>query len=46
MPKTKMQSILLLGMHYAGKSTIGRDIAKILGFKFFDCDIEIEKVYK
>lgn len=45
MPKTKMQGILLIGMPYVGKSTIGRKIAGILGFKFFDGDTEIEKVY-
>ncbi len=44
MAKSKMQGILLIGMPYVGKSTIGRKIAKELGFKFFDGDEEIEKI--
>ena len=43
MPKAKMQGILLIGMPYVGKSTIGKKVAEILGFKFFDGDEEIEK---
>lgn len=38
-----MQGILLIGMPYVGKSTIGRKVAQTLGFSFFDGDHEIEK---
>lgn len=44
MSRTYMQGILLIGMPYAGKSTIGRKVAKELGFEFFDGDTEIEKI--
>ena len=40
-----MQGILLIGMPYVGKSTIGRAIAKILGFGFHDGDDYIEKIH-
>lgn len=40
-----MKGILLTGMPYSGKSTVGRKVAKILGFRFFDGDDEIEKLY-
>jgi len=40
-----MPGILLVGMPYSGKSTIAKKIASILGFKFFDGDVEIEKAY-
>ena len=43
MKKADMQGILLIGMPYVGKSTIGRQVAKALGFDFFDGDDEIEK---
>lgn len=38
-----MQGILLIGMPGAGKSSLGKRVAEILGFKFFDGDTEIEK---
>ena len=37
------KSIVLVGPMGAGKTTIGRQIAKVLGRKFFDSDKEIEK---
>lgn len=37
------QSIVFVGMMGCGKSTIGKKIAKILNFTFFDSDQEIEK---
>jgi len=37
------KSIVLVGPMGAGKTTIGRQIAKALGRKFFDSDKEIEK---
>ncbi|MBI1936349.1 threonine synthase [Candidatus Woesearchaeota archaeon] len=43
MPKTKFPGILMIGMPYVGKSTIGRIVADRLGFSFFDGDEEIEK---
>jgi len=36
------QSIFLVGMMGAGKTTIGRELAKRLGRRFVDCDHEIE----
>ncbi len=40
-----MQGILLVGMPGAGKSTIGRSVAGLLGLPFIDGDSEIEKVH-
>ncbi|HJL96412.1 MAG TPA: shikimate kinase [SAR86 cluster bacterium] len=37
------KSITLIGMAGAGKSTIGRSLAKLLGFKFLDGDVIIEE---
>jgi shikimate kinase len=40
-----MQGILLVGMAGSGKSSIGRKVAGLLGFRFIDGDEEIEKKY-
>jgi shikimate kinase len=36
--------VYLIGMPGAGKSTLGRELATILNYAFFDLDAEIEKV--
>ncbi len=38
-----MQGILLIGMPGVGKSAIGKKVAEMLGFSFYDGDAEIEK---
>lgn len=40
-----MQSIVLIGMPGAGKTTIGRALAEKLGKRFIDLDETIEKLY-
>ena len=40
---TQPTSIFLIGMMASGKSTIGRALARTLGWPFFDVDREIEK---
>lgn len=37
--------ILLAGVACVGKTTIGRQLAEVAGFQFFDLDGEIEKYY-
>ncbi|THF62970.1 shikimate kinase [Pseudothauera nasutitermitis] len=37
-----MDRIILIGMMGAGKTTIGRELAKRCGMRFVDCDHEIE----
>ncbi len=38
-----ISNIILIGPMGAGKTTIGRQIARVLGFEFFDSDREIEE---
>lgn len=40
-----MEKIFLIGFMAAGKSTIGRELANILGWNFFDVDAVIEKKF-
>jgi shikimate kinase len=37
-------NVFLIGMMGAGKTTVGRELAKKLGYRFFDTDVLIEKV--
>jgi len=37
-----MKSITIIGMTAAGKSTMGKELSKILGYKFKDLDHEVE----
>jgi shikimate kinase len=39
----KMRSLVLVGLMGAGKSSVGRRLAQVIGFDFVDADTEIEK---
>ena len=39
-------SISLIGMAGAGKSSVGRELAKILGFRLIDSDALIEEQHR
>ena len=39
---TNAQNIFLIGPMGSGKTTIGKQLAKILGLDFYDCDQELE----
>ena len=41
-----MKNIVLIGMPGAGKSTVGVELAKSLGFGFLDSDLLIQEKYK
>ncbi|MCW8926588.1 MAG: shikimate kinase AroK [Xanthomonadales bacterium] len=38
------QNIFLIGPMGSGKTTIGRQLAKLLGLTFYDCDHELERL--
>lgn len=38
------QNIFLIGPMGSGKTTIGKQLAKLLGLDFYDCDHELEKL--
>ena len=38
------QNIFLIGPMGSGKTTIGKQLAKILGLEFYDCDHELEQL--
>mgnify|MGYP001826521811 CR=1 FL=1 len=38
------QNIFLIGPMGSGKTTIGRQLAKLLGLDFYDCDHELERL--
>jgi shikimate kinase len=42
-PTQRKQNIFLIGPMGAGKTTIGRELARVLDRTFYDSDIEIEK---
>ena len=37
-------NVFLIGMMGAGKTTVGKELASKLGYRFFDTDVLIEKV--
>ena len=37
--------IYLVGYSYSGKTTMGRELARLLGYRFFDTDKGIEIKY-
>ncbi len=39
-----MKNIILIGMPGSGKTSIGQEVSKLLGFNFFDCDRAIEEL--
>ncbi len=39
----KCNNITLIGMPGAGKSTVGVVLAKMLGYRFLDSDLEIQE---
>ena len=39
----KKQNVTLIGMPGVGKSTVGVVLAKILGYRFLDSDLEIQE---
>ena len=41
--KMKKENITLIGMPGAGKSTVGVVLAKVLGYRFLDSDLEIQE---
>lgn len=43
MPAFKSRTVALVGLMGAGKSTVGRRLAELLGRAFFDSDEEVEK---
>ncbi|PIV46076.1 shikimate kinase [bacterium (Candidatus Moisslbacteria) CG12_big_fil_rev_8_21_14_0_65_36_11] len=46
MEEIEFMNITLIGMPGAGKTTLGKKIARKLGFKFIDLDKKIEKKFK
>jgi shikimate kinase len=38
------QNIFLIGPMGSGKTTIGKQLAKTFGLKFYDCDHELERL--
>lgn len=36
-------AVVLVGMPGCGKSTVGRQLAKVLGLRFMDADVEVER---
>ena len=42
--KMQKQNIFLIGPMGSGKTTIGRQLAKVFGLEFYDCDHELERL--